>query len=57
MIRGDSDKAFYLYGYDEEKSKVLYSSFKHALPYIFQGTACKKYVGMLIEEKQNKELS
>ena len=37
------------YGYDEERSKVLYSSFKHPLPTIFQGTAFKKHTKMLIE--------
>ena len=52
MIRGDPDEVFFSYGYDEERSKVLYSNFKHPLPNIFQGTAFKKPSKMLIEEKQ-----
>ena len=44
MVRGDPDEVFCPYGYDEERSKILYSSFKHPLPNIFQGTAFKKHV-------------
>ena len=48
---------FFSYGYDEERSKVLYSSFKHPLPNIFQGIAFKKHAKMLIEEKKIQETS
>ena len=51
MVRGDSDETFFSHGFDEERSKVLYSSFKHPLPNIFQGTAFKKHAKMLIEDK------
>ena len=51
ITRGDSDEVFCLYGYDEDKSKVLYSSFKYPLLNIFQGAPFKKHVEMLIEEK------
>ena len=50
------DEVFNSNDHDEEKSKVLYPSFKHPLPNIFQGTAFKKHAEMLIEKKQNKEL-
>ena len=43
MIREDPDKIFYSYGWDEEKSKILYSTHKLPLPNIFQGTAFKKH--------------
>ena len=56
MITGDLDEVFYSNEHDEEKSKVLYPSFKHPIPNIFQGTAFKKHAEMLIEKKQNKEL-
>ena len=36
--RGDSDEVFCSYGYDEQRSKVLYYSLKQPLPNIFQGT-------------------
>ena len=55
MVRGDSDEIFYSYGYNEERSKVLYSNLKQLLPNVFQGTAFKKPVAMLIEEKQTQE--
>ena len=48
---------FFSYGYDEKRPKVLYSSFKHPLRNIFQGTAFKKHAKMLIEEKQTQETS
>ena len=48
------DKVFYSYGYDEERSKVLYYSFEQPLLDIFQGTAFKKHVPQLIEEKKLK---
>ena len=46
---------FFSYGYNEERSKVLYSSFKHPLPNIFQGTAFKKHAKIFVEEKQIQE--
>ena len=57
MIQGDPDGTFLLYGYDEEKSKVLYSSYKHPLPNIFQGTAFKRHAEMLIEERSAEDFS
>ena len=35
-------------GYDEERSKVFYSSFKHPLPTIFQGTSFKKHIDHIL---------
>ena len=43
LIWGDPDETFLSYGYDKERSKVLYSSYKNPLPNIFQGTASKKH--------------
>ena len=48
---------FFSYGNDEERSKVLYSSFKHPLPNIFQGTAFKKHAKLSIKEKQIQKTS
>ena len=47
----DADKTFFSYGFDKESSNVLYSSYKHPLPNIFQGTDFKKHAKMLIQEK------
>ena len=53
MAQETQIRFFFSYRYDEERSKVLYSSFKHPLPNIFQGIAFKKHAKMLIEEKKN----
>ena len=57
MIRGDSDETFSLYGYDKERSKIMYWSLKHPFPNIFQSTVFKKHTKMSIEEKVTADLS
>ena len=52
MISGNSNEIFYSYGFDEEKSKILYLTHKLPLPNIFQGTAFKKHYSKLIDERQ-----
>ena len=42
MVWGDTNRVFYSYRCNEERSKTLYSSLKHLLPNIFQVTAFKK---------------
>ena len=54
MIRADPDKIFYSYGFDEEKSRILYSTHKLPLQNIFQGIAFKKHYSMLIDERQQQ---
>ena len=39
MVRGDKYEMFLSYGYDKDKSNVLYSTYKQILPNIFQGTS------------------
>ena len=56
MVRGDSDETFSSYGYDQERSKIMYSSFKHPLPNIFQGTLFKKHTKMLISKKNKLKI-
>ena len=46
-IRGDPDKCFLSYGYDPQKTKILFSNFKRNIPNIFQSTAFKKYHQLL----------
>ena len=52
MIRQDSEKIFYSYDFDAEKSKILFSPHKLPIPNIFQGTVFKKHYGMLIDQRQ-----
>ena len=57
MVQGDPYEIFHYYGYDTERSKILYSSFKHPLPNTFQDTSFKKHVPQLIEEKKPQDQS
>ena len=50
-------RPFLSYGFEEEKSKILYLTFKQLLPNIFQGTSFKKYNPMLLNEGQVQDFS
>ena len=50
-LRGDKNETFYSYGYDSEKSKLLFCSFKQSIPNIFQCTSFKKHRHYLLNEK------
>ena len=50
-LRGDKKETFYSYGYDKERSKLLYCTMKQPLPNIFQCTSFKKHKDFLIQEK------
>ena len=54
-LRGDKDETFFSYGYDEEKSKILYCYMKQQMPNIFQATAFKKHHNYLLDEKANEK--
>ena len=56
-LRGDKSEAFYSYGYDKERSKLLYCTMKQPLPNIFQCTSFKKHKDFLIQEKLNESNS
>ena len=55
--RGDEDEMFLSYGYDEDKSSVLYSTVKQILPNIFQGTSFKKHNPVLLDQRTVQEYS
>ena len=57
MVRGAANETFLSYGYDKDKSKILYSTFKQMLPNIFQGTSFKKHHPMLLDERSVQEYS
>ena len=52
MVRGDEHETFLSYGFEEKKSKILYSAFKQPLPNIFQDTSFKEHNPMLLNEGQ-----
>ena len=57
MVRGDENETFLSYGYKEDKSNILYSTFKQMLPNIFQGTSFKKHHPMLLDERSVQKYS
>ena len=57
MVRDDEHETFLSYGFEEEKSKILYSTFKQLLPNTFQGTSFKKCNPMLLNEGQVQDFS
>ena len=55
-LRGDKNEIFYSYGYDSERSKLLYCSFKQPIPNIFQCASFKKHRQYLLNEKTTDRL-
>ena len=56
-LRGDKNETFFSYGYDSEKSKMLYCSMKQQIPNIFQCTCFKKHHQYLLNEKATEKLA
>ena len=56
-LRGDKSETFYSYGYDSERSKFLYCSFKQPIPNIFHCTSFKKHRQYLLNEKATDRLA
>ena len=50
-LRGDNNETFYSYGFDKEKSKLLFCSLKQPIPNIFNCTSFKKHRQYLLNEK------
>ena len=56
-LRGDKNETFFSYGYDSEKSKILFCSMKQQIPNIFQCTCFKKHHQYLLNEKATDRLT
>ena len=48
MVRGDDNELFLSYGFDPDKSKQLYSSFKKEIPNVLESTSFKKFNEFLL---------
>ena len=53
-IRQDANERFYSYGYNKDRSALLYCVNRLPLPNIFHCTAFKQYHGFLLDENQKK---
>ena len=56
-LRGDKNETFYTYGYDSEKSKLLYCSMNQPIPNIFHCTCFKRHHQYLLNEKATDRLA
>ena len=57
VLRGDENEIFSSYGYDKNKSKILYSFSKQQIPDAFISTSFKKHFNEILNEKRNEEWS
>ena len=55
VLRGDERELFLSYGFDTEKSSVLYSSSKQKIPDAFISTSFKKHYSENMNERREKE--
>ena len=55
VLRGDERELFLSYGFDTEKSSVLYSSSKQKLPDAFISTSFKRHYSENMNERREKE--
>ena len=53
-LRDDAKERFFSYGYNKEKSALLYCSMKSPLPNIFSSSAFKKHVSFLMDQNEVK---
>ena len=57
VLRGDQEEIFFSYGYDKNKSKILYSYSKQQIPDAFISTAFKKHFNEIMNEKRDENSS
>ena len=57
VLRGDEQEIFFSYGFDKNKSKILYSYSKQQIPDAFVSTSFKKHFNEIMNEKRNEESS
>ena len=53
-LRGGASERFFSYGYNKEKSSLLYCSVKSPLPNIFSCTSFKKHTKFLMDQNESK---
>ena len=57
MLRCDWDETFWTYGFDEEKSSVLYCYSKQPMPNVFKGTVFNAYSSKMLNERDRNKFS
>ena len=57
IVRGSPDEVFFNYGYDKDKSKVLYSHYRRRIPNSFSGTIFNRHRAMIETGEIDSEFS
>ena len=57
VLRGDKEEAFFSYGYDAAKAKILYAMSKEKIPDAFSFTCFNKHYSEIVNEKREREKS
>ena len=55
VLRGDREEVFLSYGFDTQKSKVLYAASKEKIPNAFSATCFNKHYSEIMNERREKE--
>ena len=55
VLRGDDNECFFSYGYNEKKSKVLYSATKDRIPNAVITTSVQKYFHEVLNERWHND--
>ena len=55
MLRGDNNQSLFSYGFDPNKSSVLYPTSKQKIPHAFISTAFRKHYFEIINKRREKE--
>ena len=55
VLRGDKNEIFFSYGYNKNKSQILYSYSKQRIPDAFVSTSFRKHYNEIINEKKENE--
>ena len=57
VLRGDSNEIFFSYGFDSDKTAILYSTSKQKIPDAFVSTAFKNTILKLLMREEREEFS
>ena len=57
VARGAPDEIFFSFGYDQNKSKVLYSHYRRKIPSSFSGTIFNRHRSLIENEKAENDYS
>ena len=57
VVRGLPEEVFFNYGFDKEKSKILYWTYRRRMPSSFSGTSFNRHKSMIESEEVEGDFS